>query len=276
MPVVVNHHWVRENDYKSVSATANSTVPHLTSARPELWRSRLVMISLWTWCALLSFPLITVDAFEATTNEVLIYQGIGLLLFVIVTMTVIPVRVADALNRYTPFQATIVLVILLSLTLQFHGPEASILAGIGYTLALFIVILCLSAVWTMRPDALATCLGGISVVLLAFGVCAIAVLGWPEARRVGGIHPNALGGIMLAGFVASQFCGGFVMLGLRVACLDSGRCGELTLRRDRMPSCIFGVRDAVEAFQIEACPLGAGRGYLSAPVSPLAHGCVRP
>jgi O-antigen ligase len=127
--------------------------------------------------------------------------------------------VADALNRYTPFQATIILVILLSLALQFHGAEASILGGIGYTLTLLIVILCLSTVWTMRPDALATCLGGISVVLLAFGVCAIAVLGWPEGRRVGGIHPNALGGIMLAGFVASQFCGGFVMLGLRVACL---------------------------------------------------------
>lgn len=177
------------------------------------------MISLWIWCALLSFPLINVDAFEATTNEVLIYQGMGLLLFVVATMVVIPVRVADALNRYTPFQLTIILVILLSLALQFHGPETSILGGIGYTLTLLIVILCLSAVWTMRPDALATCLGGIAVVLLAFGVCAIAVLGWPEGRRVGGIHPNALGGIMLAGFVASQFCGGFVMLGLRVACL---------------------------------------------------------
>ena len=177
------------------------------------------MTSLWIWCALLSFPLITVDAFEATTNEVLIYQGIGLLLFVIVTMTVTPIRVAHAFNRYSAFQLAIVLVIFLSLALQFHGPEASILGGIGYTLTLCIVILCLSAVWTMHPDELATCLGGISVVLLAFGVCAIAVLGWPEGRRVGGIHPNALGGIMLAGFVASQFCAGFLMLGVRVACL---------------------------------------------------------
>lgn len=203
-----------------MSATANDTVLHFTSTRQELRRSWLVMISLWTWCALISFPLITVDAFdETTTNNVMIYQGIGLFLFVIVTVTVFPLRAADALSRYTPFQAAIALIILLSVALQFHGPEASILGGIAYTLTLLIVISCLSTVWTMRPDALATCLGGITVVLLAFGVCAIAVFGWPEGRRVGGIHPNALGGIMLAGFVASQFCGGFVMVGLRVTCL---------------------------------------------------------
>lgn len=177
------------------------------------------MMSLWIWCALLTFPLITVDVFEATTNKVLIYQGTGLLQFVIVTMAATPVRVTGALFRYSSIQVTIVLVILLSLALQFHGPEASIIEGIAYTLALLVTILCLSAVWTMRPDALATCLGGISVVLLACGVCAIAVLGWPEGRRVGGIHPNAFGSIMLAGFVLSQFCEGFVMLGLRVVCV---------------------------------------------------------
>lgn len=177
------------------------------------------MISLWAWCALLTFPLITVDALEATTNKVLIYQGTGLFLFVIATMTVIPLQAANALSRFTPFQATIILVIMLSLALQFHGPEASILEGIAYTLALLIVIICLSAVWTMRPDALAACLGGLSVVLLASGICAVAVFGWPKGRVVGGIHPNAFGSIMLAGFVSSQFCEGFVMLALRVACL---------------------------------------------------------
>ncbi len=177
------------------------------------------MISLWIWCALLSFPLITVDAFEATTNKVLIYQGTGLLLFVLVTMAVVPIRAAGVLAQYTFFQATIVFVILLSLALQFHGPEAAIIEGIAYTLALLVVIVCLSAVWAMRPEALATCLGGIPVVLLAFGICAVAVFGWPERRLLGGIHPNAFGSIMLAGFVFSQFCEGFVMLGVRVACL---------------------------------------------------------
>jgi O-antigen ligase len=177
------------------------------------------MISLWIWCALLSFPLITVDAFEATTNKVLIYQGTGLLLFVLVTMAVVPIRAAAVVTQYTPFQAMIVFVILLSLALQFHGPEASIIEGIAYTLALLVVIVCLSAVWAMPPDALATCLGGISVVLLAFGICAVAVFGWPEGRLLGGIHPNAFGSIMLAGFVLSQFCEGFVMLCLRGACL---------------------------------------------------------
>ncbi|MEA2985273.1 MAG: hypothetical protein QOD94_1527 [Alphaproteobacteria bacterium] len=210
---------VRENDWGLVSATANSTVPQLTLTRQELWRDGLVMISLWIWCALLSFPLIPLNVFEETTNQVLIYQASGLLLFVVVTMAVIPARTAGVLIRYSPFQATIVLVILSSLALQFHGPEASIIEGIAYTLALFVVILCLSAVWTMRPDSLAICLGGISVVFLSFGICAIAIFGWPEGRLVGGIHPNAFGSIMLAGFVLSQYCEGLVMLGLRVACL---------------------------------------------------------
>jgi len=204
-----------------VSTTADSTVLHLTSPRQEPWRSRLVMISLWIWCALLSFPLINVDALDTTdsNNKVLIYQAAGLLQFIIVTMAVFTISAATALNRYSPFQTTIVIVVLLSLVLQFHGKEASIIEGIGYTLALIVTILCLSSVWTMRPDALATCLGGTAVVLLAFGIGAIVVLGWPEGRRVGGIHPNAFGGIMLVGFVASQFRKGIVMLGLRVVCL---------------------------------------------------------
>src|SRR5258708_25092249 len=109
-----------------MSATANITFPHLTSTRQELWRSRLVMISLWTWCALLSFPLITVDAFEVTTNKLLVYQGAGLLQFVIVTMAVVPVRAAGALIRYTPLPAANVLVILFLLALQFHRPGASL------------------------------------------------------------------------------------------------------------------------------------------------------
>jgi O-antigen ligase len=202
-----------------VSATANITVLQRTSMRQELWRERLVMISLWIWCALLSFPLITVDAFEVTTNKLLVYQGAGLLQFVMVTLAVGPARAAGALIRYTPFQGAIVLIILLSLAMQFHGPEVSIVEGIGYTLALLVAIVCVSAVWTMHPDELATCFGGIAVVLVASGVCAIAVFGWPQGRRVGGIHPNAFGSIMLAGFVLSQFCEGFLMLALRVVCV---------------------------------------------------------
>lgn len=202
-----------------VSATASSIGPHSTSRRQGLWRDGLVMTSLWAWCALVTFPLMTYDAFEVTTNRVLVYQGIGLSLFVIVTLTVTPVRAVSVLSRYTPFQAMIVLIVLLSLALQFHGPEALVLEGIAYTLALFVAILCLSSVWTMRPDALATCLGGISVVLISCGLCALVIFGWPEGRRLGGIHPNAVGGIMLAGFVLSLFCEGIVMVALRAACL---------------------------------------------------------
>jgi O-antigen ligase len=210
---------VRERDSGSLSAIADIKIPSATSKRQQPWRNRSVILSLWIWCALLSFPLFAVDAIEATTNQMLIYQTTGLLQFVIVTLAVVPGRAASAVMRHTPFQTTIVLVILLSLALQIHGPEASILEGIAYTLALLVAIACLSAVWSLPQDALAICFGGIAVILATFGICAIAALGWPEGRVVGNIHPNAFGSIMLMGFMLSQFREGLVMLGLRVTCL---------------------------------------------------------
>jgi len=202
-----------------LSATADIGFPPATSKRQEPWRDRLVILSLWIWCALLSYPLFAVTRIEATTNEVLVYQTTGLLQFVIVALAIVHARVASALIGYSAFQATIVVVILLSLALQFHGPEASILEGIAYTVALLLAISCVSAVWTLQLDALVICLGGIAVIFATFGICAVAAFGWPEGRVVGSIHPNAFGSIMLTGFILSQFRGGPVMLGVRVACL---------------------------------------------------------
>ena len=189
--------------------------------RLESWRVWSVISALWIWCALLSFPLLTVDTvdMDLTTNKALVYQTAGLLLFVVVTWTVIPARAALSVFSFTPFQLVIVLVVLLSLPLQLHGPESAILSGIAYTITLLLVVFCLSAVWSMPREALVICFGGISSIYALFGLSAVATFGWPQGRVLGTIHPNAFGSVMLAGFVLSLFREGFAMLGLRIICL---------------------------------------------------------
>ncbi|MBC9879337.1 O-antigen ligase family protein [Bradyrhizobium sp. INPA01-394B] len=202
-----------------MSSTVELPAQQAVSQRRDDWRDGLLMVALWVWYALLSFPIATVDAFEIVSNQVLIYQGAGLLLFVAAAMILAPMRAAEALGRLTPAQLAIVVIILASLALQFHGPETAVLEGTAYTLALLLVAACLSGLWTMPPDALANCLGGIGIVLVAFGVFSIAVFGWPQGRMVGGIHPNAFGGIMLAAFVTSQFRRGYPMMAVKAVSL---------------------------------------------------------
>lgn len=205
----------------SLSVLADIHIPSCVSMPTERWRAWSVTLSLWIWCALLSFSLFTINTIDldATRTEALGYQAVGLLQFILVASAVVPVRAAMSVFRYSPFQLTIVLVILLSLLLQFHGSEAAILGGLAYTVALLVVIACLSAVWTLPRDALATALGGISVIFVTFGLSALAVFGWPHDRVIGTIHPNAFGAVMLAGFVLSQFGRGPMMVGLRAVCL---------------------------------------------------------
>ncbi len=231
-------------------ATFDIPAQHAPSQRRESWRNGLLMISLWAWYALLSFPIATIDAFEIVSNQVLIYQGAGLLLFVAAVMFLAPMRAAEALGRYTLPQLALVVIILASTALQFHGPETAVLEGTAYTLALLIVAVCLSGLWTMSPDALANCLGGIGVVLVAFGIFSVAVFGWPQGRMVGGIHPNAFGGIMLAAFVTSQFRGGFLMMVVRAASLI---LAAAVSSRFAVIGCIL----AFLIFELSARPLGS-------------------
>lgn len=188
----------------------------MSSTRLEPWRNHLMTLSLWAWCALLSFPLFTVEVLESTTYQILAYQTAGLLQFVAVTLLVAPARAATAIFRCGPFQTTIAVIIFLSLALQFHGPEAAILEGIAYTIALLTVIVCFSTIWTLPLDRLAICFGGSAVILAAFGISAIAVFGWPQGRIVGHMHPNLFGSLMLTAFVLSQFSEGVIMTCVRI------------------------------------------------------------
>lgn len=212
---------MRHETAGSLSVLADIHIHSCVSMHIERWRVWSVTLSLWIWCALLSFSLFTINTIDldATRTEALGYQAVGLLQFILVASAVVPLRAAMSVFRYSSFQLTIVLVILLSLILQFHGSEAAILGGLAYTVALLVVIACLSAVWTLPQDALAVALGGISVIFVTFGLSALAVFGWPHDRVIGTIHPNAFGSVMLAGFVLSQFGGGLMMVGLRAVCL---------------------------------------------------------
>lgn len=243
-----------------MSTTVDIPARQPDSQRREAWRNGLLMVALWLWYGLLSFPITTVDAFEIVSNQVLIYQGAGLVLFVAAAMTLAPMRTAEALGRYTLPQLAIIAIILASMALQFHGTETAVLEGTAYTLALLLVAACLSGLWTMPADALANCLGGIGVVLVAFGIFAIAVFGWPQGRMVGGIHPNAFGGIMLAGFVTSQFRRGYLMMAVKAVSLV---LAAAVSSRFAVIGCVL----AFLVFELSARPLGPRTALLALAVA---------
>lgn len=152
-------------------------------------------------------------------NQILLYQIIGLILYAATASLVYPTRILGVMDKFDPFQIAIVAIIFLSLLLQLHGDGTPIVSGIVYTIMLLVAMLLLSVIWTLPIDALLICLGGAAAILVAFGLSAIAILGLPENRLVGGIHPNFFGTIVLSAFIFSQFCKGASMLALRIACV---------------------------------------------------------
>ena len=68
------------------------------------------------------------------------YQVAGLLQFIVVSFAVDPRRIPGTLLHYTPFQVSILAVIVMSIAIQLHGREISILEGVAYTLLLLTVI----------------------------------------------------------------------------------------------------------------------------------------
>jgi len=104
------------------------------------------------------------------------------------------------------------------LALQFHDDERAILTGILYTCIFLVTALSVSVLWTMAPADLERCMIGAAVILCCFGITAIAVLGIPEHRDVGGIQANMFATPLLAGFIFSQFHAGIVGIIVRVLC----------------------------------------------------------
>lgn len=181
------------------------------------YRDTILSVSFLMWYALLTFPILTVvgDVGEGV-GPVPLYQIVGAALFL--AAAAVAYRHGRPIGGYDHFQASIIVIIYLSFGLQLHDDGASIMIGVAYTIALIGTILSLSLISTMPADVIAKCLGRTAIALVAFGLFAIAVFGWPEERHLGPVHANAFGSAMLVAFIFSLFGEGALFLCVRIAC----------------------------------------------------------
>lgn len=203
----------------------NMTAGSTTGVRAGRTRTMAILVSFWAWCGLLCFPMIglTEDYLDAPTafgsgGAVLIGQTAGLVMFLTALTLARPFQLLTSLTRLSLAQAAIVVIIYLSAGLQLQGDEGSTFVGIFYTGLLIMTALTLSVVWTLERDDLENGLGMAAVIFCLFGVSALAMLGLPENRNVGGIQPNLFAAPLLIAFIFSQFRPGLVSLAVRVAC----------------------------------------------------------
>jgi O-antigen ligase len=171
--------------------------------------------SFWAWCALLSYPMIS-----GSYAVYAISQTVGLALFLATVSLACFSRLGSALVGMNLAQIGILLIICLSLLLQLHGDELGTLSGIFYTSLLLVTAVALAVLWTLEPADFGKCMTVAAVVLCLFGITAIAILGWPEQRDIGGIlQPNIFAAPLLAALVFSQFRPGLVGIIVRILCL---------------------------------------------------------
>ena len=110
-----------------------------------------LLVSFWTWCGLLTFPMISsnqdlsevVHVFSSS-GAVLMAQAAGLAFFLIVACLTQSERIALALRSLRPTQFAILLTVYLSVALQLHDNEAATLMGILYTCLLLVTASILS------------------------------------------------------------------------------------------------------------------------------------
>jgi hypothetical protein len=183
-------------------------------------------LAFWAWCALLSYPMIAdrVDLADpehayVSSATTVICQALGLVLFMAIMFASHLGYLGSTIGRLNLPQRGIFVIIYLSFVLQMHDNEAAILIGIFYNALILMTALALSILWMLPPDELERCLSLASVILCLFGICAIAILGWPQGRNVGSIQPNLFAAPLLAGFILSQFRPGIVGIVVRILCL---------------------------------------------------------
>lgn len=183
-------------------------------------------LAFWAWCALLSYPMISerVDLADpehayVSSPTIVICQALGLILFMATMFASHLGYLGSTIGRLNLPQRGIFVIIYLSFILQLHDNEAAVLIGIFYNALILMTALALSVLWMLPPDDLERCLSVASVILCLFGICAIAILGWPQGRNVGSIQPNLFAAPLLAGFILSQFRPGILGITVRILCL---------------------------------------------------------
>jgi hypothetical protein len=213
-------------------STTNTGKRRLTAGAAAIFRARsaptiAILVSFWVWCGLLSFPMIDLNADFADVptsfalgGTVLIGQITGIALFMTTVSLMHASRVLSSLGRLSLAQVAIIGIIYLSAALQLHDDEAATFVGIFYTFLLMLTALMLSVVWTLPPDDIKTCMNVASIIFCLFGIFALAVLGLPEGRNVGGIQPNLFAAPLLAGFILSQFHAGRTGIVIRIMCFS--------------------------------------------------------
>jgi hypothetical protein len=155
-----------------------------------------------------------------SSGTVFICQVAGLALFLVAMCLTYSARIIPAMRCLGLPQIAILVIIYLSLPLQLHDSEAATLMGIAYTCLLLVTASMLSILWTLDSADLAKCMSVASVILCMFGISAIAILGLPEGRSVGDIHPNLFATPLLAGFILSQFRAGIIGIAVRILCFS--------------------------------------------------------
>ncbi|MDG9697455.1 hypothetical protein QC281_46235, partial [Streptomyces sp. DH17] len=101
-----------------------------------------------------------------------------------------------------------------------------------------------------EPNDLESGLGMASIVFCVFGISALAVLGLPENRNVGGIQPNLFAAPLLIAFIFSQFRPGLISLAVRIACF-----AMVALVSSRFA--LIGCITALLVYELTYRPLGA-------------------
>ncbi|MET3988844.1 O-antigen ligase [Bradyrhizobium sp. JR7.2] len=213
-------------------STTNPGKHRLTAGAAAIFRARSVSTiavigTFWAWCGLLSFPMIDLnpDFADVPTSfalggTVLIGQITGIALFITTVSLMHASRAFASLGRLSLAQVAIIGIIYLSVVLQLHDDEAATFVGVFYTILLMLTALMLSVVWTLPPDDIETCMKVASIIFCLFGISALAVLGLPQGRNVGGIQPNLFSAPLLAGFILSQFHAGKTGIVVRILCFS--------------------------------------------------------
>jgi O-antigen ligase len=216
-------------------------------------------VSFWTWCGLLSYPMISenVDFGDpgetfAHSRTAIICQVAGLVLFLTTICPTYFARISSTIANLNLAQIAIFLIICLSFALQLHDDEAATLTGIFYTGLILVTALTLSVLWTLAPADFERCMSVASVILCLFGISAIAILGLPEGRNIGGIQPNLFAAPLLAGFIFSQFRAGPIGVVVRILCF-----GMVALVSSRFA--LIGCITAIVMHELIFDPLSPGK-----------------
>lgn len=186
----------------------------------QIKRSFLLSLSFWAWLALLSFPMMLVyrdpTTFDDDAGGMLVYQLVGWLQFTIVALLLYPNCVLQVWRQLNYIQFCILGVFYLSTILEFQGDSGAAAIGLTYTILLLCTALMLPLIWTLPAEAIHRLAGGAAIILVIFQLSTIALLGWPQDRFVGGIHPNLLGAAILSTFVFAQFNTSKLMIPIKV------------------------------------------------------------